>query len=281
MRIVPGYLPDTGATLTTALMHRIVDEATVTLGVVAPVTVAGIVAGSSYTAVLPSLQVLNGNTAVFVAETAASFYPNSLSVNIGAGNDMIVLWTKRSGPGTQVLPVGWPARIPRNDQVFADSSTYKGTQIAGFNYIPWVTGDPRLTDPKWGFSTFDVLTGFPATINLQAITNSGYGVVRTIGMVDALVHYSLSSSFSPGDIYALYHSNSDIGIAQPTVIPISWHASKYSGVTMPFVPYGLIRQVYTASGTTSIAMPQESTAYSLGPQPFYVARVWFWGRPCL
>lgn len=284
MRVVPSFLPDTGATLTTAIVHRIVDEASVeglTDGMV--FSTVGIVVGSAYTAVLPSLQFI-GTEPKAVMHTAASFYPAQLAFGMLASRDMEGYWDKRSGAGNQSIPVGWVVSVPHNDQVFADTPAFTGQRIAESHWVPFISGDPRIVYPHWTSSTGGgrgMLPGDPCFINLQAVTNNGYTRLCTIGFCDALVHYSLSSSFSPGDIYALYHSNNDIGIAQKTRVPISWHGSNTSGVTLAFLPYGLIRQVFTASGVTNIALPQESTAYSLGPQPFYVARIWFWGQPCL
>lgn len=286
MRVVPSFLLDTGATLSAAQVHAVVDNAEVydLLEEDIDLSQAGILVGTTYTAILPSAQVLSGEP-VAVFHTGASMYPASLYFGIAAGkHEMAAHWHQRSGPGVQSVPVGWPICIPHNDQVWGDSLLFQGQEIADYHLVPYISADPRLVYPHWTSSTGGgkgMLPGDPVFINMQAVTAIGYTKVLTLGFADALVHYSLSSSFSPGDLYALYHSDNAMGVSVKTRVPISWHGSNHSGVTMSFLPYGLIRKVFTDSGVTNVAMPVESTIYSLAAQPFFVARVWFWGSPSI
>jgi hypothetical protein len=282
MRVVPTFIPETGDTLSAAVLHRIVDEAIVQDIVLGAGGSTGIIVASAYTAVLPSLQLLSGGNPQYVANSAVSFHPASLSLGLGACNDMVVYWDKAGGAGTQTVLPGWPVYLSWNTQTWTLSTGLQEITAAGQHYIPRVGADLRMIDTAWALSGYNGIRPIGVNfINLKPVVNAGYGVVRTIGMCDAFVHYSLSSSFSPGDLYAFYYNKTDIGLSIPTSVPISWHGSRASGVTACQVPYGVIRQVYTTSGVTNIAPPMESTTYSLGPQPFYVARIWFWGSPCL
>lgn len=328
MRVVPTYLPDTGTELSPALIHRIVDEASVQDISFTVTTDAAIATGTAYTALVPSMQLLGDNVAVGVYHSAASFHPQSMYFGIGATTqEMPGWWNERQGAwpkvtgvsfnavatgvtywyssdgqnwtssasavsgltcasftsGSQFILAGWPLTIPFVDQAYTVNATCKW--IADAFVVPDMSGDLRLNTTTWAYAlggegkalhTFD-----PIFINTMSVTATGYTKVCTLGMVDAFVHYSLSSSFSPNDIYAFYYSTNALGVTMNSRVPVSWDGKDSSNVTVSYLPYGLIRKVYTSSGVTTFNMPRESTAYSLGPQPFYVARIWFWGQPCL
>lgn len=330
MRVIPTYLPDTGTELSPALIHRIVDEASVQDISFVVTTDAAIATGTAYTALIPSMQLLADSNPVGVFHSAASFHPNSMYFGIGATTqEMPGWWDQRQGAwpkvtgvsfnavatgvtywyssdgqnwtssasavsgltcasftsGSQYILAGWPLTIPFGDQTYTADATCKW--IANSFVVPSMSGDPRLFTSSWAFLPDAAAAGKglhsfdPAFINTMSVTETGYTKVCNLGMVDAFVHYSLSTSFSPNDIYALYHSVNALGITLNSRIPISWNGGNTSNVTASFLPYGLIRKVFTSSGVTLFTMPRESTAYSLGPQPFYVARIWFWGQPCL
>lgn len=325
MRVVPTYLPDTGTELSPALIHRIVDEASVQDISFNVTQDAAIAEGTAYTALVPSMQLLGGQTPVGVYPSTMSFCAQNMYFGVGANQEMSGWWSQRQGAwpkvtgvsfnavatgvtywyssdgqnwtssasavsgltcasftsGSQFILPGWPVSIPWLDQSYTVDASCKW--ITNSFVVPSISGDFRdyrnvINIPSG--SGGGLLPGDPIFINTMAVTETGYTKVCTLGMVHAFVHYSLSTSFSPNDIYALYNSPNAIPGVK-TRVPVSWDGVESSGVTLYMLPYGVIRQVYTSSGVTTFNTPRESTAYSIGPQSFYVASIWFWGRPCL
>ena len=90
------------------------------------------------------------------------------------------------------------------------------------------------------------------------------------GPAEALVHVSLSSTFSAGDLYAMYiakENSLDASVNRALKFPVSWHGSHVTGQTRCQIPYGTIRKVYTASGVTMIQSQHTDADYSLAAQP--------------
>lgn len=277
LRVTPSYLPSDGDAATAAVVHRIVDEATVEVPSALLVGASDIMVVTTYTAAYPSLQSLG--------EAVSAFFHSAVSaigsaVELGPGRGVLSVWpTVASLPAGTVIPKGWPVYISRSAQVNADRIGDVGTLIAAMFRLPQVQCDPRCVYPHHATSTIGIAANDQFFLTKAAVAaNPAMVPLLYAGMGEALVHYSLSSSFSPNDLLALYHSS---GLGIYTRIPVSWHGSNNSGATLNHVPYGVIRQVFTDSGVTMISMPRESTAYSLAAQPFLVAQVWFWGQPCL
>lgn len=118
--------------------------------------------------------------------------------------------------------------------------------------------------------------------------NRVYGVVeRTVGSAktvvnvvehgfcDALVHSTFSNSFEPGDVYAVHYAE-----AQGWMVPVSMRYTDLSAFTITEIPLGVVRQVFTDSGTTLVPLVTDDETPG-DDAAWYVARVFFGGIPCL
>lgn len=293
MRVNPLYLPDPNATLSQAMVHRIIDDADVEVDVgdidlsAANVIAIGPDESTAYTDLRPSLQARDQEFGLF--HVSGISLTGKVLDNVFR-KQMNAYWRNPSDmTDTKLLP-GWPVYISRAYQTWADQTDWLGYSLAVEWALPWVQADPTLNHTRWnnnsggsngnhrGIMARDVflINDLNCTTATIALTTASF-----IGMTEALVHYSLSSSFNPGDLYALYHSDDALGVSRIMRIPVSWNGSNISGITFPFMPLGIIREVYTASGVTTIAVPFEQTVGSPpDAQPYYVAKIFFWGCVC-
>lgn len=298
LNISPDYVPSPGTTITASVIHNIIDRALVTTSGSVPNTgpfdtvasyslsynasvqfkeysglKTGHVTDMSLSAVLYDNLFSKGGVAYFEPASAPS-----VANMIQKGMPAFVY--PNPGPGAMLL--GKKDRLTGKNSPGATTSSLDGDDRYR-HVFPVVNGDLKaaqqdaVTISSYGINLF---TSFvPFALANQTTTAATLQPIEVVykGPAEALVHASLSSTFDGNDLYCLYFKAGD-----PLVqYPVSWNGSNVSAAHFPHVPWGVIRKVYTSSGTTDVVAHRADTSYSLSAQPYYVADVWFWGEPCL
>lgn len=303
------FVPAPGYTLTAGAIHRIVDEAEVTVdttGLVAGDGSIG-VAASGYSEIPATLQ-WNPDTACkmvhasaascinimpdsFLTRTAVALYPTfSAASNVAHSyKGMPAFFCART-------PVGaWPHA---NGTIVGArhkmSHTPAVSDARSGSVFPIVTGDCKPYLAKWADLWYAYSTSRPAIRHFDHMgifaqdtdpTQHETQLTEVVisGPAQAMVHVSLSSTFNPNDLfctYFAYESSIDASADYVMQQPVSWHGSSVTSETRCQIPIGVIRKVYTSSGATMVQMQHGQVSdYSLPAQPYYVADVWLWGQP--
>lgn len=310
IKISPTFVPAPGATVTPNLIHRIIDEADVmvdTSGLQAGI--GNIMTASNYTESAGTVQ-FNIDTAVckLYHATACS------EINVACDNFLTKAGLATWAPISAVSNVanvykGQPAFFPKRIEPWGyhvggdyNAGRYKLSGATGNPltdsrsrfFFPFVTGDCKSRFPTFDAAT-KVVSNYTRFIEMEAMalfaqdsdTTKQFQSIEIVfkGPAEALVHASLSSSFNPNDLYAIYYCKEgslDASMQDLCYQPVSWHGSAVTTYTRCQIPYGVIRKVHTSSGITMIQMQHaRASGFSLPAQPYYVADIFFWGVPCL
>lgn len=310
LSVTPGYVPAPGATMTAARIHQIVDEATVNINTDGLSAGTGNImeAASGYTTTQPSIQ-FNINTACKIVHCSAVsevvILPDSYIAHTGLATFATFSAVSSVANTYKGLPAWFCKRTPYRAWLWDNTAGYSLakfkiphtgaalTDSRSHFVFPLVTGDPKPLEAtyaaKYRFLAGNTYTS-PKALDAMAIFGgdsdpdvAGLQNIEVIfnGPAEALVHASLSSSFNKNDLYGVYYSLENTLTTCLMRQPVSWCGSAVTTATRCIIPWGVIRQVYTSSGVTLVQPPNGSGDYSLDPQPYYVADIFFWGMPCL
>jgi len=309
LRVSPGFVPAPGATVTPALLHRIVDDAVVSINTDGLSAGSGnIMAVTTYTLTAPSVQ-FNPDTACKMVHCTAvselAIRPENLVTRSGLATYASFSAVSNVANTYKGLPGWFCRRTPSRNWPWDNAAGYSlpkykiphsapAADDARSRFIfPIVTGDPKplaaTYADQYRFVAGNTFTS-PKSIDAMTIfagdSSVGEDEIQNIevifnGPAEALVHASLSSSFNKNDLYGVYYSLEDTLTTCLMRQPVSWCGSAITAATRCIIPWGVVRQVYTDSGVTMVQPPNGSGDYALAAQPYYVADIFFWGMPCL
>lgn len=294
LNIAANYVPSPGTTIVASVIHRIVDQATVTAsGSVDNTGPFDVV--SSYSLSYPGSIQFVQNSGLKVGHATDMSLTPVLYDNLLAKGGVAYFHPASAPTMANTMYKGLPAFIYPNPGPGAGLLGYKDRTTA--KNSPGATTDSLDGDARYRHA-FPIVNGDLKRVEQSGVTISTYGItvptrfspfvmcnqtttaatlqpIEVIfkGPSEALVHASLSSSFNKNDMFALRMSGSSPFMNYP----VSWDGTGDN----EYVPYGVIRDVYTASGVTNIVHHRITDGYSLAAQPYYVARIFFWGEPCL
>ena len=276
----PKYTIETGVPFVAADVEKIIDDATVDGITAADIGSTGdnvLDFPSTYTA-SGQLEVQRVNSEFRIAQATGASAPGVAFPFEGG----LAWWDKQQGPAGTKVPGGWPVKISRTTVV----DGWNDHILVGQWAIPQVQASVVYRN-NYGNFNYNSAPRYTRVWDYYLITASEFtaspclGPVVYRGMCDALVAQYESDSLVPGALYALKLDGGSSWAYPYQAEPVAWSGSHGSTVTWCHVPLGIIREVYTASGATAVVLPQEDSRYDPGTRPYYVAKVWFWGAPCL
>lgn len=272
--VVPGYLPTDGEEMTAEKIHRMID--TVTINTDAEDAMASAVLSntvfpvSTITYSPATTQLFKGTDIVAVAHSAASVV--SLYQYWGA-TKVLIGYT----PNLDYImpPAGWLVNMPnmyQQDTMFSGSTVYS---LGAYHGLPTLSGKCQRTClykvASGGFAmpNFNVV---PFVLRTGGGTTARFREFVMRGFTQALVHATLSNCFRPGALFATTWDT-----VNNAIVPVSFDETNPSNPTCMHNGWGVIRNVYTLSGTTTVSLPGVTGTPAVG---FYVAEIFFAGHVC-
>lgn len=281
MQLTPDYsiLPSPGTTMTPALLHALVDQASLTRFTSDDLTeVSGALRTSTN---------VSGTHQFLTALNDIVWYQNDTPVSL-SGDGMRTLLGKADlvyydSPHGHTPVRGLPCMVPHfGDHSRGSWSGWSCYSLAAQCYIPRITLDQILQgefhgfySPNW-YGDSVMWNGIHGVVDETVDASSGLVKMVTHGFARAFVHASLSNELTlPHTVYGIQWNQ-----AHRSLMPVSMNYTDLSQVTMMEIPLGLVRKVYTESGITLVPMIYENEV-SATNCPYYVAEVFLGGFPCL
>lgn len=278
MRCTPRGIdyPEPGATMTAAKLHAMVDNASLTQFELAELS--GLGSGAAVGSLAGDYYMRQVNEEVY-HQPVSAISLSGYGLRSLLGKCDLAWYECEYG---YVAQKGMPAFMPGSAiNTRGNWSGWTAYKHSASMYFPRVSQDQQ----SWfGFPAFYVSTSYPDAAQVEqvygivdeALTKDGLIKWCTYGYCDALVHATLSNGLSlPGTIYQLSYDFTD-----GTLLPCAVQYTDPSAFTLSGMPMGLVRRVYTESGVTQLPFVYESES-SASLVPYYVARIFFGGWPCL
>lgn len=281
MKVTPAAFPAPGATITPAYLHALVDDATLNEFVPGDFNDlgGGLSAGDDgtvnawmrqpttyevYRQPISTVSISVYGTRQLYGKVDLAYYKNTKG------------WQPTKGNVCHVPSWG--------DNTRQDWSGYTAMQSSGSWNLPRISIDMKHWNHVngWAFPGTDypdvVYHGQTWGIVDENGPADGVTKVCQYGYCDAYIHAGLSTELTlPGSVFGLLFNYTD-----GTRVPVSMAYAATPGFTADIYPLGVVRQVYTDSGVTSVPFILESASPGATSMNCYVAKIFLGGgTPCL
>lgn len=283
MRVTPASVPVPGATMTASYLHSLVDGCTLNEFVSGDFNDlgGGLSAGNDPSEVAYMRQLQTTSSEVY-RDTASTVSLSPYGMRQLTGKVDLAYYKNTKGwtptKGSVCHVPGW------GDNTRQDWSGYTSASLSGMWAAPRISVDMKHWSHinGWAFPSTD----YPDTCHHGEVWGiveedgpaDGITKVCQYGYCDAYVNIDMSTdATSPGAVFGLLFNYTD-----GTRVPTAMGFPTTPGYTANFYPLGLVRQVYTASGVTSVPFILESDTPGATNMNCYVAKIFLGGgTPCL